>query len=349
MKERSKKESIERDLPFGILAITVTSILIFAVCDVLIPRKALLELVFVSDAYGESDEHDEAPAQVGRGAIDDTADELRSEDPEVELPHARASLLVGRPAPLSGGRTTIAVHFEIDPEWHLYWRGRNDTGFAPQITWELPDGATVTERFWPVPERHVSVGGILDHVYESEITLLFELDLEPRPGLGETEPRPTVPIGAKIDWLVCRDVCLFESDSLSLDFGLGEWAEDDSDRILRAGRELPLAYGSEFGEEISVQWLKDRVRLEAGRADSVQFYPFEDCLPTPDLLESGSARGRRLELPLEVRNTETSALGSASRVADSLSGVLVVFRSREEAAGEGRRIAYRIEEPRPVP
>jgi DsbC/DsbD-like thiol-disulfide interchange protein len=35
---------------------------------------------------------------------------------------------------------TIAIRFNIEKDWHLYWKNAGDAGFAPRITWQLPTG-----------------------------------------------------------------------------------------------------------------------------------------------------------------------------------------------------------------
>ncbi|MGB1111343.1 MAG: protein-disulfide reductase DsbD domain-containing protein, partial [Gammaproteobacteria bacterium] len=46
-----------------------------------------------------------------------------------------------------------AVHFQIIPHWHVYWRNPGDSGEAPKFHWRLPDGWEAGEIQWPVPRR----------------------------------------------------------------------------------------------------------------------------------------------------------------------------------------------------
>ncbi len=113
-------------------------------------------------------------------------------------------MLVSESAGLVAGATNnIALTFDIDEGWHVYWPGQNDTGFAPSLELTLPEGWTASDIQWPAPHRHVSPGGILDHVYEDgEATFIIPITV---PSDAEVGP---VTITADAEWLVCREACI---------------------------------------------------------------------------------------------------------------------------------------------
>lgn len=53
---------------------------------------------------------------------------------------------------LSGGpEITAALCFRMDPGWHLYWKNPGDSGLAPEVVWELPEGWEAGPLEHPVP------------------------------------------------------------------------------------------------------------------------------------------------------------------------------------------------------
>ncbi|MBU1675954.1 hypothetical protein KKA85_09260, partial [bacterium] len=115
--------------------------------------------------------------------------------------------LLREPADTSVERTlTVAWRFRIADGWHLYWDGLNDSGAPPSIELDLPDGWSAGTLRWPAPQRLVSPGGILDHVYFGELILLQ--DLYPA---GDDDAG----FGARIAWLACREACVVGDTTLT--------------------------------------------------------------------------------------------------------------------------------------
>src|SRR5262245_15955955 len=79
--------------------------------------------------------------------------------------HAKVSLVSEKRTVTRGSNFLLAVRFDLEPGWHIYWKGQNDTGYPPSVTLDLPEGFRTGEILWPVPKRLVSPGNILDHVY----------------------------------------------------------------------------------------------------------------------------------------------------------------------------------------
>ena len=48
----------------------------------------------------------------------------------------------------------------MQPGWHVYWNGRNDTGTPVRITLTVPEGFAAGDVLWPAPVRHVAAGEI---------------------------------------------------------------------------------------------------------------------------------------------------------------------------------------------
>ena len=62
----------------------------------------------------------------------------------------------GLPAAAAPGESvTLIWRFELADDWHLYWTGRNDSGYPPLIELDLPEGWVAGGLQWPAPERYV--------------------------------------------------------------------------------------------------------------------------------------------------------------------------------------------------
>ena len=56
----------------------------------------------------------------------------------IKTPHLTASLINVHTGVVPGQPFWVALHFDIIPEWHTYWRNPGDSGNAPTLSWSLP-------------------------------------------------------------------------------------------------------------------------------------------------------------------------------------------------------------------
>ena len=120
--------------------------------------------------------------------------------------------LAPQSASIAPGQTLyVALHEKIRPGWHTYWRNPGDAGEPPKLGWTLPAGWKAGDIVWPAPKR-LPVGPLMDYGYEDEVWLPIPI----------TAPR-TAPVGrpaalkAAVSILVCKDVCVPEDATLTLD------------------------------------------------------------------------------------------------------------------------------------
>jgi thiol:disulfide interchange protein len=136
-------------------------------------------------------------------------------------PHIAASLVPESSAPAAGQRTTLAIAMVPQPGWHGYWRTPGDTGFPTKIDWTLPKGATAGDPAYPVPTTLV-IAGLMNHVFEKPYALLVPFDVPAGLAKGTT-----LPISAKLDYLVCSpSICVPESASISTTLTVGDGVPD---------------------------------------------------------------------------------------------------------------------------
>jgi suppressor for copper-sensitivity B len=106
----------------------------------------------------------------------------------------------------------VALGMRIEKGWKTYWRTPGEAGLAPTFDWTGSvnfRGATVR---WPPPRRYTAEG-LDNYVYENSV--IFPFDIAP------ADPGKPVSLKLKLDILVCNQICLPETWSLSLDIPAG--------------------------------------------------------------------------------------------------------------------------------
>lgn len=109
-----------------------------------------------------------------------------------------------------GGKTQVGLHFVLEKDWHVYWINAGDAGLPPKVDWTLPKGVSVGPLQFPAPER-LPVGPLMDFGYQNEV--LFPMDLEAASNMGAPSEQQ---LQARVNWLVCREVCIPGKASLAL-------------------------------------------------------------------------------------------------------------------------------------
>ena len=136
-----------------------------------------------------------------------------------------------------GGQNSAGLYFKLEPGWHVYWKNAGDSGEPPHIQWTLPAGITASDLQFPAPKR-LPLGPLMDFGYENEVLFPFSINVArtAKPG----------PLHAKVDWLVCREVCIPGKAELDENLPLisGPPADGnpaDSALFDRLARELPTS------------------------------------------------------------------------------------------------------------
>ena len=115
-----------------------------------------------------------------------------------------------------GGTVTLAFVMRPASGWHGYWRNPGDAGAEPRVQWRLPPGWQAGALNYPVPDR-LTVLGLMNYVYERDHALLVPVQV-PR----DARPGSTVPVRARLDYLVCTDeICVPESDEVATELSIG--------------------------------------------------------------------------------------------------------------------------------
>ncbi len=202
------------------------------------------------------------------------ANPVRTENVESQL---RAEL----PAAVPGQGLWVALTQRIRPGWHTYWKNPGDSGIPTTIAWTLPEGWTAGDIVWPAPERF-PIGPLVNFGYKDEVHLLTRIEVP-----ADAKPGETITVTGAADWLVCEDICIPESATLSFTIpvaaGPVEAAPERAALFADARRSLPVPspFAATFAAGATAHELVLAAPgLEAANLKSVFFFP-ENFAVTP--------------------------------------------------------------------
>ncbi len=188
----------------------------------------------------------------------------------VKAPHLSAELQTGGPALAPGSTGDLALVFELDPGWHVYWVQAGDSGEPPEVDWILPAGLKAGPMQFPAPKR-LPLGPLMDYGYEGTAVFPFTLEAEPSLKPGH------VLLQAHVRWLVCREVCLPGKGFLGAALNIQPGAAAGTNPLIEAAKKgepqpLPPGFtvkviGGPANLQLSIQ--------SPQKETSAQFYPFD--------------------------------------------------------------------------
>jgi DsbC/DsbD-like thiol-disulfide interchange protein len=117
---------------------------------------------------------------------------------------SRVRLLGGGAA---GGGQLAGVQIELDAGFKTYWRTPGEAGLPPTFDWSKSVNVEGVEVLWPAPGRFEDPGGI---VYGYQGSVLLPMRVRPQ------DPAKPVTLALKVDYGVCKDICIPAQAELSL-------------------------------------------------------------------------------------------------------------------------------------
>lgn len=231
--------------------------------------------------------------------------------------HAKVFTGCDRESITVGETITLGIHFEIAKGWHIYWNGRNDSGTAPEIKLDLPDGMVAGPVRWPAPTRHVAAGDIVDHIYEGRVTLLI-----PIKGTKELKRGTIAEIKGRVDYLICNEACVPEAAPIVYSIAIPSGPDKiragrGIEHIQEAKKRLPEPPPS----DLHVEWGKDTASITFPGAVSLAFFPDNDCVELQNIRRDGVSDSQSLKLSLAATANTASS--------HPLSGVLEVKKDNQ--------------------
>lgn len=190
----------------------------------------------------------------------------------VKAQHLTVEMVSLAPSIAPGGTLEVGLVITLEEKWHVYWINAGDSGEPPKINWTLPRGITAGPMRFPVPTR-LPLGPLMDFGYEDEVAfpVLLSADKSLKPG--------PVHLDAKVDWLVCREVCIPGKAHLGLNLTVDPKAPVNPARVGALGEALGLLPKQLApGMKVTVKGGQKELVLDlttGHSTDDAEFYPFD--------------------------------------------------------------------------
>ena len=168
-----------------------------------------------------------------------------------------------------GENFLVGIKFELEKDWHTYWKNPGDAGEGANIEWILPEGLKASKILWPGPER-IPVEPLMTFGYNNEVVLLTELTA------AQALIFP-LKIKANVNWFTCKDICIPQEGVVDLVINKGDSIPSiDSKEINSYLEKVP----TQFSQNYRVEQLDNKYFLQADINDgkhfqSMYFFPNE--------------------------------------------------------------------------
>lgn len=172
----------------------------------------------------------------------------------------------------------IGVHQLMPDGWHTYWRNPGDNGMPITLDWTVPAGVEIGPVAWPAPVELPLTDDIMDYGYRDEVVLPMSVHLP------EAYADDSVTLTADADWLVCEEICIPETRTLSLTLPVGDEAVRDEDGYWYIQAALDAVPQPDPQVEAGIQLASGRVVLDLAGGDfsdpaatvsTLKFFPYD--------------------------------------------------------------------------
>ncbi len=203
------------------IAVVVTS---------LVAAQAVAQVEVPESAYAE-------------GAVDDG-------DPRVET-----RLIADAQEVKAGDEIRVGVLFDLDPEWHVYWRNSGEAGLATRTEFG-GDALEIGELQWPAPHVFDMSDEVTTFGYGEQV-LFFAPATVDKSADGQLE------VTAKVDYLACKVECIPGNGTMTRTLSVGDSSEPEDATIVALFDEfesrVPVAPSS-LGIDVDVQYSQKPIR-----------------------------------------------------------------------------------------
>ena len=162
----------------------------------------------------------------------------------------------------------LIVKFDLEKNWHTYWKNPGDSGEPASFEWDLPEGFEISEAIWPTPEL-IPYPPLTTFGYTDQLELLFKLSLPE--GVKENS---VIEVSSK--WLVCADVCIPQEGSVSFDlFKANQTYPSQIEQLLsKIKQKIPLDNGKTITSKIEEDRLVLNLEELGLDITDAYFFPF---------------------------------------------------------------------------
>ena len=129
----------------------------------------------------------------------------------------KATIASGDQTP-SDEQLLIGLQIATQASWHFYWAGIGTELLEPTILWNLPEGYSVEAVHHPKPSLF-DYGGFMGYGYSGNTVFLYRL-IKDNSVTKDYLPGDLLEVTATVDWVLCKDVCIFGSEKVSLSWAV---------------------------------------------------------------------------------------------------------------------------------
>lgn len=197
--------------------------------------------------------------------------------------HAEGTLVFERSAATPGDIFLGALKLDLAEGWHVYWKNPGDSGLPPTATWTPSPGVIFGDFRFPAPHA-IPLATLMNYGYEHQVVLPFQIQIA-----AEAEPGTDVPIGGKIEYLICSDICIPEDIDLATTLRIAAAPETDnagSTLIVGTLPRIPVALTGKATVERTATGFRLAVAdpglaSAIGAAKNIRFFPEGPELSNP--------------------------------------------------------------------
>lgn len=188
-------------------------------------------------------------------------------------PHTTVTLLANDSRVAAGQTVLAGLQFKMERGWHIYWQNPGDSGEPPTIEWQVPTGFRIGALEWPAPKK-LTAPSIVDYGYENDVLLFAPLSVP-----ANLRDGGSVKLGASVNWLVCREMCIPGKARLSLTLRAAgrDTANATTEAMFRkAHAELPLRAPATWKVYATNEKNDFVLTIETGKQENAAtFFPLE--------------------------------------------------------------------------
>ncbi|MEP2774461.1 MAG: thioredoxin family protein [Luteolibacter sp.] len=216
---------------------------------------------------------------------------------------------------------TVALKLKHPLGWHSYYKNSGGIEEAPEITWDLPEGAAADSIQWPTPTVK-EVYGEKSFIYPGSPVFLIEIT--PPPSLT---PGETFSFSAEATWQICEQSCINENGTFSLNLPVAETATPDpaaTELFSKAKNQLPEDPAGVFEISVSVpENSSDSINIEFINLaeEPTEFIPAVAYLRT--ISDGGKVSKTETGYLVTLLRKQTDLLDNPIEQGNSVSGILI--------------------------
>lgn len=197
----------------------------------------------------------------------------------------------------------LIVKFDLEKNWHTYWKNPGDSGEPASFEWDLPEGFEISEAMWPTPEL-IPYPPLTTFGYTDQLELLFKLLLPE--GVKENS---VIAVSSK--WLVCADVCIPQEGSVSFDlFKANQTYPSQIGQLLsKIKQKIPLDNGKTITSKIEEDRLVLNLEELGLDITDAYFFPFRKDVIDYSVNQKLKKNDEEVSLSLAfIENTDVSLI-----------------------------------------